>query len=147
MSMQRKRTAPRCQSKAVDAFHEQVSTDVDNDLALLRRCVHDLGYTLDSLGVEMRLDKSLVSRVLNGERQCTLSFIKALPDDIEALYKSRQTEGFGRIVVEPLTGPDAARAFVSGFFGLIGGSPRLPARADRMAKAPLPSVDESEAAS
>ena len=35
----------------------------------------------------MELDKSQISRVLNGERALTLAFLVALPDDIEALYR------------------------------------------------------------
>jgi hypothetical protein len=61
---------------------------------VLRACVHEKGWTLDALEAAMNgraggrgFDKSFISRVLNGERPLTLSFLLALPDDVEAHSK------------------------------------------------------------
>lgn len=126
---------PSSQSTPVVEESEHLSTDVDTALALLRTAVQDCGWTFDALEAFMGkgYDKSLISRVLNGERPLTLKFLVALPNDIEALYEKRRAEQFGAVVVEPLSGIEAQRAFVAGFMGLL--SSRLPERADRMAKA------------
>lgn len=123
------------QSKAIDPEPCNLATNVDTALALLRRCIHDTGWTLDALGAEMDLDKSLISRVLNGERPMTLRFLVALPDDVEALFEQRRAESFGLIVVAPVSGEQAVKNFISGAFGLL--APKLPRKADRMAKAAL----------
>lgn len=122
----------RRQSKPVAAPAAAVSTAVDTALALLRGCVHDTGWTLEALAAEMAIDKSQISRVLNGERPATLAFLLRLPDDVEALFEQRRAEGFGLIVVAPVTGDQAVRNLVSGLVGVL--STRLPARAERMAK-------------
>lgn len=80
-------------------------------------------------------DKSVISKVLSNQRPMTKEFEKALPDDVEALYAQRKAEGFGLIVVAPLTGLDAQRAFVAGALGLMA-SP-LPSRAGVTAKAEI----------
>jgi transcriptional regulator with XRE-family HTH domain len=144
MSTQRKRAAVSRKSKAIDGSSDPLSTSVDDTLAVLRTCVHERGWTLDALEAEMDVDKSLISRVLNGERPLTLPFLLALPDDVEALYEQRRAEAFGLIVVAPVNGEQAVRNLVSGLLGVL--SPQLPTRANRMAKAALP-LDESEAAS
>lgn len=124
------------QSNSVDRREDELSTAVANELAILRGCVQQCGWTLDALEAEMRIDKSLISRILNGERPVTLKFVIALPDDIEALYMQRRAESFGLIVVAPLTGVDAQRAFVAGAIGLMAGS-HLPSRAAVTAKADI----------
>lgn len=115
-----------------------MSTDVDSALALLRTAVHDCGWTLDALAAHMHRDKSLVSRVLNGERPMTLSFLVALPNDVEALYESRRAEHFGLIVVAPLHGPDAVKAFVGGLLGVLTDRQKL-----AMAKADIPAAQQT----
>jgi len=127
------------QSKALDVRGPQLSKNFDNSidtvLATLRTCVHEKGWTLEALESEMRIDKSLISRVLNGERPLTLAFLLALPDDVEVLFETRRAEAFGLLVVPRLEGDAAAKAFASGLLGLLGG--RLPAKAALMAKANL----------
>jgi transcriptional regulator with XRE-family HTH domain len=128
------------QSKPFDGLPDALSTEVDTVLALLRVCVQDAGWTLDALEAEMKLDKSLISRVLNGERPLTLRFLLALPDDIESRFEQLRAEQFGHIVVAPVSGADAIRNLVSGLIGVL--APQLPARATAMAKATLPTVTE-----
>lgn len=132
MSSHSTRAAALRQSKGVDDARVEVSTGVDTALAQLRRCVQDRGWTLEALAAEMGIDKSLISRVLNGERSLTLAFLLALPDDVEALYTQRRAEAFGLIVVSPVHGDEAVRHLVSGLLGVL--APRLPSKADRMAK-------------
>ncbi len=112
-----------------------LSTDVDTALAMLRTAVQETGWTLDALEAEMKLDKSLISRVLNGERPMTLKFLTTLPDDVEARFEQKRAESFGLIVVAPVSGDDAVRHLVSGIFGVFG--TRLPAKARTFAKADL----------
>lgn len=127
------------QSTSVDAREPELSTAVDRALALLRNAVHDCGWTLDALAAHMRRDKSLISRVLNGERPLTQEFICALPDDVEGLYESRRAEQFGAVVVQPLSGQDALKALVAGLIGVMS-APQLPARAAAMVKVELPAA-------
>ncbi len=136
-------TAIPSQSKPVAERRSDLSPHLDTVLALLRTCVHDKGWTLEALAAEMSIDKSLISRVLNGERPLTLTFLLALPDEVEALFEARRAETFGLIVVEPASGDQAVRNLVSGLFGVLGAS-KLPARADRMARARLPLVASEE---
>lgn len=117
-----------------------MSTTVDTTLALLRRCVADTSWTLDALEAHMGLDKSQISRVLNGERALTLAFLLGLPDDLEALFSQRYAEGFGLIVVPPVQGDEAVRQLVGGLVGVL--SARFPARAERMAKCLPPTEDD-----
>jgi hypothetical protein len=121
------------------------SVRVDQHFALLRQCIQDCGYTLDALAVAMSsdlpkpIDKGYLWRLLNDPAkhgEWKVAHEIALPDDVEALYRERQAEGWGRIVVVPVEGEQAVRQFVSGMLGLFGHN-RLPARASRMAKAAL----------
>jgi hypothetical protein len=117
------------------------STDVDQALALLRQAVSECGYTFDALQAATGKDKAYLHRVLNGEDRCTLDFITALPDDIEARFENLRATQFGLIVVEPVDLETARRHLVSGLVGVL--APRLPLKADRMAHAGLPSEKAS----
>lgn len=118
----------RRESRSVDDLRADLrtaqSTDVDTALTFLRQSVHDCGWTLEALSAHMQLDKSLISRVLNNERPLTLTFLCALPDDVEACYEAKRAEYFGHVVVEPLEGPTAVKALVAGLVGVLGGLPR-----------------------
>jgi hypothetical protein len=120
------------QSTSVDAFHEQLSTDVDTALVDLRAAVS--AYTLDALEAFMYLDKSLISRVLNGERPLTQKFISALPDDAEAKFQAMRAQRFGLVVVEVASPENAAQQLAAGLIGLLR---CLPAKAGPMLKADL----------
>lgn len=112
------------------------STTVDHALETLRRCVADLNYTSESLEVATGRNKAHISRVLNGIKPMTLEFLTALPTDLQGLYEQRRAEHFGLIVVRPLAGLEAQRAFVAGALGLLT-STGLPTKADAMVKAGL----------
>lgn len=128
-----------CQPTSVDQQALSRSTDVDQALALLRQAVQERGWTLDALAAAMGKDRAYIGKVLNGDKPFTLEFLVALPDDVEARYEHLRAEHFGLIVVQPLEGADAHRAFVAGFLGMV--APRLPARASGMAKAELRDVE------
>lgn len=134
-----------CQSTSVDGLRSDVSTAVDRELLFLRQSVSECGWTLDALEAHMGRDKSLISRVLNGERPLTLEFKVALPDDVEARWSSKQAEHFGHVVVMPLAGADAMKALVAGLVGVLAGQ-QMPARASQMAKATVASAKKSEVA-
>jgi hypothetical protein len=127
------RNAALSQSPDVDAAEVDGSTSVDQALALLRRAVEDTGHTLDSLQAAMGKDRAYIHRVLNGDARCTLDFIVALPDDVEARFEELRAMQFGSVVVKPASRETAASQFVAGLLGLLGDA-QLPARADRMAK-------------
>lgn len=120
-------------SKTVDLAALARATDVDRALSLLRQVLAKSDWTLDALEAHMRKHKSYISRVLNGEKPMTLDFIVALPDEIEAAWEAKRAEHFGLVVVNRVSGDDAIRSLVSGLVGVL--TDRLPAKADRMAKA------------
>lgn len=127
-------------STTIDRAEPARSTTVDLNLALLRQCVSDLGYTLDALEAATGTDRSYIGKVLNAEKPLSLPFEVALPLDLISEYRKRQAEALGLIVVRPLVGVDAQRAFVAGALGLLT-STGLPARADAMIKIEPPSLE------
>lgn len=145
-------TAAARQSTTVDGRAIELSTSVDTALTLLRKSIEERGWTLEALAAHMQeatgkpgYDKSLISRVLSGERPLTLTFLVALPDDVESLYEAKRAEHFGHVVVAPLGGVDAVKALVAGLVGLMAGP--LPARATQMVRATrLQPAKESEVA-
>ncbi len=125
---------------------QSTSIDVATALAQLRAAVQECGYTLDALQAVTGIDKSHLSRVLNGERALTLPFLVTLPHDVAARYEAKRAELLGNVVVTPLSGIDAQRAFLAGLVGLIGAVP-LPVSANHPAKADLAPADAVERAS
>jgi hypothetical protein len=139
-------------STTVDGRAVALSTSVDSALLSLRQAIDELGWTLDALAAHMQAvtgkpgyDKSLISRVLSDERPLTLTFLVALPLDVQSLYEAKRAEYFGHVVVAPLVGPAAIKAFVAGLVGVLGVH-QLPARADQMARASLQPSKQSEVA-
>lgn len=124
------------QSTSVEPPAVRRSTAVDQDLRLLRAAYDESGHTLDSVAAHMRIDRSYINKVLHGEKPLRLEFETALPPDLIGLYRKKQAEAYGYIVVRPLTGADAQCAFVAGALGLLASG--LPTRASSMAKADLP---------
>jgi hypothetical protein len=124
----------RRQSPSTDQPADDRSTAVDHALELLRRAVADTGHTLDSLEHAMNKGRAFIHRVLNGDARCTLDFIVALPDDVEARFEELRAEYFGRVVVAPVSDDEARRCLAIGLFHTYGVA-QLPARAERMAKA------------
>jgi hypothetical protein len=125
-------------NRATTSDHDLVarSLAVDQALSLLRRAVAECGWTLDALQAEMRKNKAYIHRVLHGDKPLTLTFLIALPDEVEARYAHLRAEHFGLIVVSASASREQAeRDLVSGLFGLLRA--QLPARADRFAKADL----------
>lgn len=117
-----------------------VDVAIAESLARLRSSVKDLDYSLEALAVAMGEKpeyKAYISRVLNGEKPLTHAFLIALPDDVEALWHSKEAEAFGRIVVTPASGADAPKQFIAGFLGLMHAT-ALPSTAGVPLKAAMP---------
>lgn len=123
-------------STSVDDAGAKLSTVVDNELAVLRGCIQECGWTLDALSAHTGQDKSLISRMLNRERPLTLAFMCALPDDVASLYAARKAERFGHIVVAPVSREDGLKAFIAGLCAVLGAS-ALPVKAGAPVKAEL----------
>lgn len=129
-------TAAIRQSTGSDPIALARSATVDQQFALLRKCIAECGYTIDALAAHMRIDRGYLWKLLNREKtEWKPEHTVALPDDVEALYYQRLAEGFGRIVVEPVEGDAAIRNLVSGLFGVL--RPRVLDVPRRMAKASL----------
>jgi hypothetical protein len=93
----------------------------------------------EALAVAMRLpDRFYLSKMLNGTKPIGTKHLKALPDDVEVIFAKKYAETFGLIVVAPTHGADAARAFVTGLFGLLAPAPSaLPEKAGPPVRATL----------
>lgn len=105
----------------------------DNELVLVRRCLREAldesGWKRAAVAKAMtdtglvKVDEPYLAKMLaDGPDAKSISalHLRALPDDIEALYAKKYAESFGQIVVAPA--PDAetaARHLVSGVFGLL----------------------------
>lgn len=132
------------QSAVADRAEQPRSVLVDQHFALLRQCISDRGYTLDALAAEMSrelpkpIDKGYLWRLLNDPAkhgEWKVAHTVALPDDVELLFKQRQAEAFGLIVVTPASGDEAVRCLVSGLFGVL--APRLPQKSAGQLKVDL----------
>jgi hypothetical protein len=120
MGTERKRAGTTGQATGFDATEAEVSTSIAAALALLRQCVHDTGWTLEALESAMRMNKSLIWRVLNGDRALTLRFLVKLPKDVEALFNQRRAEGSGLLCVAPPENEhQAMRNLMSGIYGVL----------------------------
>jgi ParB-like chromosome segregation protein Spo0J len=124
----------RRQGLSVDHDAVSRSTGVDRWLEMLRQAIEDAGWKHDALAAALGVDKAYLSRMLTGEKPWRIEHLVGLPDDIERLFERRRAEQFGLIVVElPADELTARRQLVSGLLGVL--APRLPAKADQMAKA------------
>lgn len=116
--------------------------DEDNSLVrrLLRAAIDETGWkdgaVAECIGLSGESGAAYFSKMLSGEKPIGAKHLRALPDDIEAVFARLYAESFGLIVVAPTHGDDAVKALVSGLFGVL--APSLPVRATRMAKATIP---------
>src|SRR5262245_16305083 len=112
--------------------------DLDQLRAWIRAAIENTGWNQDALSAHMQKDKGYISRVLNGEKPLSAEFLRALPDDVEALMARFWAESFGQIVVAPAASRDAAvRNFISGLFGMLETPQALPVKAGPPIKATL----------
>lgn len=109
------------------------SADLEQWLACLQQAMRDTGWTVDALAAHWDVDRGFAWRLVNGEKPWSVERVLSLPDDLEQRLEHRRAEGFGLIVVAPLRGLDAQKAFVAGLIGMMA-APDLPAKADRMAR-------------
>lgn len=128
-------SADRCQANPVARDLD----DEDNDLVLIRRCfceaIDESRVKQEAVAAALRVDGPYLSKMRTGEKPIAARHIAALPDNVEQLFAQKYAERFGLIVVAPLSGREAQRAFIAGLFGVL--QERLPVRADQMAKATL----------
>lgn len=129
------------QGEAVDLGAQVRSTPVDPVDVLLKLFndaidASEWRHKQDALATAMGLDKSYLSRMRSGEKPIAQKHVAALPDDVEVIFAKLHAESFGLIVVAPATNThDAARAFISGMFGLL--APQLPSHTHGQLKASL----------
>jgi hypothetical protein len=105
---------------------------------LLRAAIDESSWRgkSEALALFMGLpDRHYLYKMLSGDKPIGLKHLNALPDDVEAIFARRYAEQFGLIVVAPLTGLEAERAFVAGLMGVLRG--RLPEKAGAPLKAEL----------
>jgi len=110
---------------------------VDRYLGLLRDALTETGWTLDALAAYYDFDRSHAHRLLTGEKPWTVRHLLRLPHDVEARFVRLYAERLGWIVVERVDAATAERQLASGLFNVLAG-PRLPERADRLARAFTP---------
>lgn len=118
-----------------------------NDVALvrelLREAIDETHSKHDAVACAMGVGSPYLSQMLAGEKPIGSKHLRALPDDVEAVFARLYAESFGLIVVVPAEGEKALTAFVSGLAGLLGA--KLPARAMRMASASIPDAQRKTA--
>jgi hypothetical protein len=113
----------------------------DNSVALwhrlLRESIDESGWKHEAVALAIGLSrengKHYLSKMLSEEKPITAKHLAALPYDIKVILARRNAEALGLIVVRPLSGEEAQRAFVAGALGLLAGS----AMSFRMAKASI----------
>jgi len=111
---------PPTEVMSIDRRSQTRSTDVDQDLALLRRAVADCNYTLDAMESAMGKGRAYIHKVLQGDKPMSHEFEIALPDDVEARYRQLQAEAFGHVVVTPAPDQESAvRDLVRGLVGVL----------------------------
>jgi hypothetical protein len=129
----------RSQSTPVDHATTVLTTAVDKqELAEVRRALSDCGETMESLAVQTDIkDRSLVHRILSGERPMPSGFLDSLPHQAVGLWHARRAEAHGRRVFDPLDAETAVHQFAAGLISLVMHGALgaiLPKRATGMAK-------------
>lgn len=114
---------------------ESQGNDVDLVREILRAAIDESGWKHDAVACALGIHPAYLSRLLSGEKPIAARHLRALPDDIEAIFARRYAESFGLMVVVPASSEKALVTFVSGLAGLLGA--KLPVRASAMAKADL----------
>jgi hypothetical protein len=99
--------------------------------------MNDTGWTPDALAAHWKVNRSFAWRLVSGEKPWSVDRMLALPDDLAARLEHLRAERHGLIVVAPLTGLEAQKAFVAGLIGVMS-APVLPAKASAMVKVDLP---------
>ena len=124
--------------QSTESDHDLASRSqlVDRYLAMLRDAMAETGWTLDALAAHYAFDRSHAHRLLSGEKPWRLEHLVALPPELDACFARKRAEAHGLIVVERVDAATAEMHLASGLFNLL--LPRLPERADRMARAFVP---------
>lgn len=122
-----------------------ISDEQGNDLSLIRDClrlaIEESRWKHDALATAMALpNAAYLSNMLSGEKPIGAKHLRALPDDVEAIFARRYAESFGLIVVAPLRGDEAVHSLVRGLIGVLSQAPAisLPNKAGAPLKVKLP---------
>ncbi|HEX4347574.1 MAG TPA: hypothetical protein VHZ73_08375 [Vicinamibacterales bacterium] len=102
----------------------------------LREAMRETGHTAETIAAHRQIHRRYVERQLDAEKPLNADQIANLPPDVGKAFDRRRAERRGLIVVEPLSGLDAQKALVAGLIGVMS-APRLPAKADQMARGEL----------
>jgi hypothetical protein len=128
-----------------------VADGEDMELALVRRLLRDAidesrwkdSAVAEAIGLKGPAGAAYFSKMLSGDKPIGAKHLRALPDEIEAIFVRLWAETFGYVVIAPLRGEDAVRSFAAGLLGLFA---QLPSRADRMARVALDAEPERKRA-
>lgn len=119
-----------------------------NELSLIREClrraIDQSQWKHDALAVEIGVSNAAyLSNMLSGEKPIQVRHLRALPDDVEALFAKFYAESFGLVVTVPITGRAAIEALVSGLIGVLT-APQLPDKFKKHLKTSLQADEETE---
>lgn len=133
---------PACQAQTGVPPREREDKSL---VLMLREAIDECGWKHDAVAEAIGVAPWYLSKMLACEKAITQRHLKALPDDIEAMLAQKWCEAFGLIVITPLEGPAAVKAFASGLIGMF--ATQLPERASRMAKSgPMPAAARTKSA-
>ena len=129
---------PSSAARDLSADTESPTCDLDFIVDLFNEAIEDSPWAgrTEALATAMDIDRGYLSKVRSKDKPLNLKILRALPDDIEAIFAAKWAEAFGLIVVAPVHGQDAVKCLVSGLIGVL--SPRLPERSSGQLKATLP---------
>jgi hypothetical protein len=99
--------------------------------------MRDTGWTVDALANHWDVDRAFAWRLVNGEKPWSVERVVGLPDDLEGRLEHLRAEGFGLIVVAPVSREQALKNLISGLIGVMS-APELPTKTHGQAKADLP---------
>lgn len=86
---------------------------------VLRLAIDESGWKHDAIACALAVDGPYLSKMLTGEKPIAARHLAALPSDVARIFARRYAEGFGLLVVTPLSGDDAAIALIGGFVGIL----------------------------
>jgi len=98
-------------------------------------CARPTGrWQMQAIAAALKVDPSYLTKLRSGEKPLSLRHIADLPDDIERIYARHYAEQFDMVCVDrPSANDSGVHHILTGVLCLV--QPRLPERADRMAKA------------
>jgi hypothetical protein len=93
----------------------------NSHVRLLREAIDESGWKHDAIAAVLGIEAAYLSKMLSGEKAIGLKHLRRLPRDVARCYVKKCGEALGLIVVMPLSGVEAQRAFIAGALGMLGG--------------------------